>query len=175
MVYDGAKTRHEQEEWVGCRRYCFWNIGKNSIQICLMTILLTNLKVGSFWTHILERKKTVLSDFDLWARKAHVAKEEMITAMSNGWTNTIMITIDGSIFFTEEISMIKVALLWYDCSNVCYISQQQYQNDMFFISENDKLAHYFLSKFLKLHGVCTDSSPVNYITNTLTKLSHSVH
>ena len=26
---------HDQEEWVGCRRCCFWEIGKNSVQIPL--------------------------------------------------------------------------------------------------------------------------------------------
>ena len=29
---------HDQEEWVGCRGYCFWNIGKNSVQIPLFYI-----------------------------------------------------------------------------------------------------------------------------------------
>ena len=30
---------HDQEEWVGCRRYCFWDIGKNSVQILLFYIV----------------------------------------------------------------------------------------------------------------------------------------
>ena len=31
---------HDQEEWVGCRPYCFWDIGKNSVPIPLFYIVL---------------------------------------------------------------------------------------------------------------------------------------
>ena len=30
---------HDQEEWVGCRGCCFWDIGKNSVQIPLFHIV----------------------------------------------------------------------------------------------------------------------------------------
>ena len=36
---------HEQEEWVGCRRYCFWDIGINSVQILLFYIVFSIYKL----------------------------------------------------------------------------------------------------------------------------------
>ena len=30
---------HDQEEWVGGQRYCFWDIGKNSVKILLFYIV----------------------------------------------------------------------------------------------------------------------------------------
>ena len=35
---------HDQEEWVGCRGCCFWDIGKNSVQIPLFHIVFSIVK-----------------------------------------------------------------------------------------------------------------------------------
>ena len=35
LSFPGVNMCRDQEEWVGCRRYWFWAIGKNSVQIIL--------------------------------------------------------------------------------------------------------------------------------------------
>ena len=35
---------HDQEEWVGCRQCCFWDIGKNSVQIPLFYLVFSIVK-----------------------------------------------------------------------------------------------------------------------------------
>ena len=35
---------HDQEEWVACRGCCFWDIGKNSVQIPLFHIVFSIAK-----------------------------------------------------------------------------------------------------------------------------------
>ena len=37
------KMWHDQEEWVGCRRCCFWDIGKSSVQILLFHIVFSQV------------------------------------------------------------------------------------------------------------------------------------
>ena len=40
----GSSQWHDQEEWVGCQPYCFWDIGKNSVQIPLFYIVFSTDK-----------------------------------------------------------------------------------------------------------------------------------
>ena len=70
-----AHMRHDQEEWVGCWRCCFWYIGKNSVQIPLFYIVLSlsnpslyrvcikmkHFKIMRKWC-----KKTEIEIFDKW-------------------------------------------------------------------------------------------------------------
>ena len=39
VIKRGHNLWHDQVEWVGCRKYCFWDIGKNSVQIPLFYIV----------------------------------------------------------------------------------------------------------------------------------------
>ena len=39
LAYTMYSYTHDQEEWVRCRPYCFWDIGKNSVQIPLLYIV----------------------------------------------------------------------------------------------------------------------------------------
>ena len=46
---------HDQEEWVGCRKYWFWDIGKNILEIVSFLALTNSLKFVDKWLISLDR------------------------------------------------------------------------------------------------------------------------
>ena len=56
---------HDQEEWVGCRRYCFWDIGKNSVQKSVCFILF--LALTHSWYNSVTRYPILMEFASKWS------------------------------------------------------------------------------------------------------------
>ena len=61
----GDNLWHDQEEWVGCRGCCFWDIGQNSVQFPLFHIVFSSVK--SFNHNSVTRYPIVMGFASKWS------------------------------------------------------------------------------------------------------------